>query len=68
MNHHSIHHDTLLRERIHRAKVIKKLEKIQGLQALLEMWESHPNPDPDYIHALHNRLRAAQIQYLAMQP
>jgi hypothetical protein len=53
---------------IHRAKVVRKLQKIQGLQALLDAWEGHPNPDHAYILELRRKLRSAQHQYEAMQP
>jgi hypothetical protein len=55
----------------HRKKVIKKLDKIQGLQALLTTWEAQPQ-DSDayrtYIRDLRRKLRAAETQYQAMQP
>jgi hypothetical protein len=55
-------------ELIHRKKVTAKLQRIQTLQALLQEWESHTNPDHTYILELKAKLRSAQHQYEAMQP
>jgi hypothetical protein len=66
-----IYHDTLARERLHRQKLIKKLEKIQGLKALLEEWEPREHYSADnhlYVLALRHRLRSAEVQYTNMQP
>lgn len=55
----------------HRKNVIKKLQKIQGLQALLTSWEAQPQDTDDYrtyIRDLRRRLRAAETQYQAMKP
>ncbi len=54
-------------EQAHRQKVIRKLEKIQGLEALLEMWEKQPDAH-EYILELRRKLRSAQNQYRAMKP
>jgi hypothetical protein len=54
----------------HRNKVIKKLEKIQGLQALLDSWEAQPQDSDDYrayLRTLKQRLRTAQTQYACMK-
>jgi hypothetical protein len=52
----------------HRKKVTAKLQKIQTLQALLQEWESNPNPDHAYILELRRKLRSLEHQYNAMQP
>jgi hypothetical protein len=57
-------------ELAHRNKVIKKLEKIQGLQALLDSWEATPQNSDDYrayLRTLRQRLRSAQTQYACMK-
>jgi hypothetical protein len=55
-------------QRRHQAKLLAKLQKIQTLQALLEVWESHPNPDHAYIIQLRAKLRSVVNQYEAMRP
>jgi len=55
-------------ELTHRKKVLAKLQRIQTLQALLQEWESHHNPDYAYILELKRKLRSALHQYEAMQP
>jgi hypothetical protein len=55
-------------EQVHRQKVLRKLDKIQGLQALVDSWEAHPDPDYDYLRQLKAKLRSAQQQYAAMKP
>jgi hypothetical protein len=58
-------------ELIHRKKVIKKLEKIQGLQALLDSWQATPLNTDDYrayLRTLKQKLRTAQTQYACMKP
>jgi hypothetical protein len=63
-----IHWDSWHQERAHQAKLLAKLQKIQTLQALLEVWESHPNPDHAYIIQLRAKLRSVVNQYEAMRP
>ena len=55
-------------DRIHQAKRIAKLEKIQTLKALVEMHESSDDPDTDYLRELKARLRSVETQYAAMRP
>jgi hypothetical protein len=38
-------------------KLEKLVERYYGKLALLQAWEAHPNPDPDYIRDLKARLR-----------
>ena len=56
-------------DRVHQERRIAKLEKIQGLRALLEMWETRieSEADHEYILALRARLRSAENQYRAMK-
>jgi hypothetical protein len=63
-----IHRDTLDQDKIHRAKVIAKVQKIQGLRALLEMHEANPDHDHDYVVGLRARLRSVENQLTAMRP
>jgi hypothetical protein len=54
----------------HRNIIIKKLEKIQGLQALLDSWEANPIDTDNYrayLRTLKQRLRTAQTQYHCMK-
>jgi hypothetical protein len=55
-------------DRAHRETVIKKLQKIQGLQALLDSWAAQPNVDHDYLQELRRKLHCARTQYQAMKP
>jgi hypothetical protein len=55
----------------HRQKVGKKLEKLQGIQALLTEWEAKPEDSEDYrdyLRHLREKLHAARTQYEAMKP
>jgi hypothetical protein len=56
-------------DKIHREKVKRKAEKIQGLRALLEMWEERPDQvEHEYLLALRARLRSAENQLDVMKP
>jgi hypothetical protein len=62
--------DSWNHERVHREKRIKKIEKIHGLQALLEMWEPMENDSDtihDYVLELRRKLRCAENQFAAMK-
>jgi hypothetical protein len=50
----------------HRQLVERKYSRIQGLAALLETWETRPEPDTDYIRELKVRLHSAKSQLQAM--
>ncbi len=50
----------------HKARAIKKLQRIQGLKDLLETHEANPDYDHEYVLKLRARLRAAQNQLDAM--
>lgn len=56
-------------DRAHQEKRIAKLQKIQGLRALLEMWEECIETDADhqYVLMLRAKLRSAENQYRAMK-
>ena len=56
-------------DRAHQQKRIAKLEKIQGLRALLEMWEQRLETEEDhqYVLSLRARLRSAENQFNAMK-
>ena len=62
----STHWDSVQHERVHRDKLQRKVEKIEGLKALLEMWEGHEDEDHEYILELRARLRSAENQLAAM--
>jgi hypothetical protein len=54
-------------DRERRDKLQRKMQKIDTLRALLEMWESRPDEvDHDYLLALRARLRSAENQLAAM--
>ena len=55
-------------DRIHHEKRVRKLERIQFLKDLQEMWEVREDVDDDYLRGLRARLRSAENQYAAMQP
>jgi len=53
----------------HREAVTRKLEKIQGLVALLDTWEAQPENTVEYRKYLNNlrqKLHSARTQYKAM--
>ncbi len=53
----------------HREVVTRKLEKIQGLVALLDTWEAQPENTVEYRQYLNNlrqKLHSARTQYKAM--
>jgi hypothetical protein len=53
----------------HREAVTRKLEKIQGLVALLDTWEAQPENTVEYRKYLNNlrqKLHSARAQYKAM--
>jgi hypothetical protein len=54
-------------DKLHQQKRIAKLEKIQTLRALLEMHESNPDHDHEYLLGLRARLRSAENQFNAMK-
>ena len=53
----------------HREAVTRKLEKIQGLAALLDTWEAQPENTVEYREYLNNlrqKLNSARTQYKVM--
>ena len=60
--------ESLERDRIHRQKLIAKIQRIDGLRALLEEWEAFPELDYQYVLRLRQRLRSAENQLEAMKP
>ncbi len=50
----------------HKARAIKKMQRIQGLKDLLDTHEANPDNDHEYVLKLRARLRAAQNQLEAM--
>ncbi len=53
--------------KVHKEKVVRKYERIQGLEALLATHEADENADHDYILSLRARLRCAKNQFVAMR-
>ncbi len=55
--------------KVHKEKVVKKYERIQGLQGLLKTWEEHDNTAEThaYVLQLRAKLRCAQNQFEAMR-
>jgi hypothetical protein len=56
-------------EKKHRDAVLRKLERIQGLVALLDTWESKPQDNDEYrkyLGKLRQKLHSARAQYQAM--
>ncbi len=52
--------------RKHVAKMARKVERVSVLAALLDMHESSPDYDPEYVEGLRFRLRNARAQLKAM--
>jgi hypothetical protein len=50
----------------HKARAIKKMQRIQGLKDLLDTHEADPDNDHEYVLKLRARLRAAQNQLESM--
>jgi hypothetical protein len=53
----------------HRDAVTRKLERIQGLVALLDTWENNPQDNDEYrkyLNDLRQKLHSARTQYKAM--
>jgi hypothetical protein len=50
----------------HKARAIKKRQRIQGLKDLLDTHEADPDNDHEYVLKLRARLRAAQNQLASM--
>jgi len=53
----------------HRDAVVRKLERIQGLVALLDTWEENPQDNDEYrkyLGKLRQKLHSARSQYQVM--
>lgn len=57
-----------IREDGHADKVQRKAQRVQMLEALLEMHEGVSKPDQVYIHELQLKLKIARIQFQHMRP
>jgi hypothetical protein len=66
MSRQGPHLDSWEWEKNRREKIAAKLQKIEGLRALLQMWEENPNHDHEYILELRRKLRSAENQLAAM--
>ena len=56
-------------EKEHRRKVLSKLQRVQGLQSLIDEWEPIDSDEArDYLRELKERLRQARHQYFSMKP
>ncbi len=53
--------------KVHKEKVVRKYERIQGLKALLQTHEDDPDHDHSYVLQLRAKLRCAQNQFEAMR-
>lgn len=65
-----VHLNSLEWDRAHREKRIRKMEKILGLRALLEMWEPLANDNETnhiYVLELRAKLRSTENQFNAMK-
>ena len=54
--------------KLHREKVAKKQERIDGLKDLLDTYEKDPNSDHAYVLHLRSQLRNAVNQMAAYKP
>jgi hypothetical protein len=53
----------------HRDAVVRKLERIQGLVALLDTWEENPQDNDEYrkyLGKLRQKVQSARTQYQVM--
>ncbi len=53
--------------KVHKDKVVKKYERICGLEALLATHEADPDADHAYVLELRAKLRCARNQFVAMR-
>ncbi len=58
--------DNWEQDKPHKKRMIKKMQRIQGLKDLLDTHEANPDNDHEYVLKLRARLRAAQNQLEAM--
>lgn len=58
--------DNWEQDKPHKKRMIKKVERIEGLRDLLATHEANPDNDHEYVLKLRARLRAAQNQLEAM--
>ena len=56
-----------IRDNEHSDRVIKKCQRIAGLEALLKEWELYHNLDHDYVRGLKERLRSVKNQLKNMR-
>jgi hypothetical protein len=69
MSRQQIHWNTREHDQLHQQKLLAKIQKIEGLKALLEMWEQRPDQvEHSYLLKLRARLRSAENQLNAMKP
>ena len=67
MSRHGAQWDDWEQGKAHKERAIKKVQRIQGLKDLLDTHESKPDTyDHEYVLKLRARLRAAQNQLEAM--
>ena len=67
MSRQAIYVESYDLDRIHSQRLLQKVQKIDTLKALIEMWEQNPNAH-DYVIQLRAKLRSAENQFLAMRP
>jgi hypothetical protein len=58
----------LRKEAVHKERLLKKVQRIEGLESLLQMWDERGEPDDDYVRGLRARLRKAQNELRCMRP
>lgn len=68
MSRQWLHWDSPEHSRKHSAKLLAKVQRVDTLKALLEMWEQRDDADHAYILSLRAKLRQAKNQLEAMQP
>ena len=62
----STHWDTREGARVHKEKLMRKVQKIETLRALVEMHEAAESPDFEYLRELKARMRSAENQLRCM--
>ena len=66
MSRQKVQLDSWGMEKAHREKLLRKMQKRDGLRALIEMWEARDDADHAYILKLRAKLRQAENQLAAM--
>jgi hypothetical protein len=56
------------KEALHKEKLLRKVQRIQGLEAILQMQEESEDRDVDYIKELRGRILKTKNELKNMRP